>query len=281
MELINDPKTMQARSSQLKKDGQKIIFVPTMGGLHQGHLSLVKRGKDLGRIVVMSIYLNPTQFASGEDLSTYPTALEEDLEKAKNAGVNIIFCPTDKSMYPENFQTSVDTNEISKGLCGKKRPEHFRGVTTIVLKLFNIVKPDIAIFGEKDYQQLKVIKKMVEDLNVDVEIFGAPIVREEDGLAMSTRNSYLDPTERMAARSVNESLQRAKSAVQNGEKNIDKIISDIKLHIESTGVGKIDYIKICDPDSLKELSSLKPPAILAVAAHFGKARLIDNCILDK
>lgn len=279
MELIDNPKAMQARSNELKRAGKRISFVPTMGALHEGHLSLVDIGKKHADVVIMSIYLNPKQFGPDEDLGSYPSNLERDLELANARGVDIVFCPSDKVMYPEDFQTYVETVKITKGLCGASRPGHFRGVATVVLKLFNIVRPDVAVFGEKDYQQLKVLEQMAVDLNLEVEIIGAPIIREEDGLAMSSRNKYLTPEERRAARSINEALNQAKLSVENGEIDPAKIIDNVKSRIEATNIGKIDYIKICDPQTLEELETLKTPALLAVAAHFGTARLIDNCIL--
>lgn len=279
MELIKDPKLMQQRSNELRLGGNRIGFVPTMGALHEGHLSLVDTAKGHTDLVVMSIYLNPTQFNNKEDLATYPANLEKDLELARTRGVDIVFCPTDKVIYPKGFQTYVDTEDITRVLCGESRPGHFRGVTTVVLKLFNIVKPDVAVLGEKDYQQLKVIEQMVRDLNVDVKIVSSPIVREEDGIAMSSRNRRLSAEERQAARSINEALNRAKDAVKNGERDIGKIVAGVKRHIEATNIGKVDYVKICDAETLSESASLKLPALLAIAAYFGKTRLIDNCVL--
>lgn len=279
MELIRNPKQMQGRSLELEKLGKRIGFVPTMGALHEGHLSLVDVAKNYSDIVVMSIYLNPAQFGPNEDLANYPKSFERDIELAKSKGVDIIFCPDNAEMYPDGFQTSVVTTKLTKRLCGASRPAHFQGVTTVVLKLFNIVRPNIAVFGEKDYQQLKVIEQMTKDLNLAVKIVPAPIVREEDGLAMSSRNENLSPEERRAARSINEALNWAKTAVKNGETNPAALISEIRGRIEGTKTGKIDYIAICDPETLEELEEVKPPFLLAVAAYFGKTRLIDNCIL--
>lgn len=279
MELIIDPKMMQKRSRELRNEGNRLVFIPTMGALHDGHLSLIREGKKHGNIIIMSIYLNPAQFSPNEDLSSYPACLDKDLEKAKSAGTDLVFCPSDKVMYPDGYQTYVETVEITKGLCGASRPGHFRGVTTVVLKLFNIVNPHVAIFGEKDFQQLKAIMKMVEDLNLEVEIVGAPIVREEDGLAMSSRNAYLAPVERRAARSINEGIKKAAEAVKKGERSPEKLISIVKKTIEKTKIGKIEYVRLCNPDSLEDVDTLNSSTLLAVAAKFGKARLIDNCIL--
>lgn len=279
MEIIKSTKKMRDRANELKRGGKNISLVPTMGALHEGHLSLVDIGKKEADISVMSVYLNPIQFGEGEDLSNYPSNLERDIELAKSRGVDIVFCPTNKDIYPEGFETYTENTGLSKTLCGASRPGHFRGVTTIVLKLFNIVKPDVAVFGQKDYQQLKIIEKMVEDLNIDVKIIPAPIVREKDGLAMSSRNAYLKPQERLAAKSINQALNLVEKLVTGGEYKLDKLTGFVKSHIESTGIGKIDYVKICDPETLQELKSFRAPALLAIAAGFGGARLIDNRIL--
>lgn len=280
MEIIKEPKLMQARAGEIRAMGKKIAFVPTMGALHEGHIRLVDIAKCHGEVVVMSIYVNPRQFDSKEDLGNYPSVIERDLEMAGAGGVDIIFCPEDRAMYPDGFETYVETEDISRGLCGASRPGHFRGVATVVLKLFNIVKPDVAVFGEKDYQQLKVIERMVADLNIGVEIVSAPIVRESDGLAMSSRNAYLGPNERGLACSINEALRHAADAVKKGERDIEKIIAEVEEHIKATGVGRVDYVKICDLETLREMKEIKTPALIAVAAYFGKARLIDNCVVD-
>lgn len=280
MEVVKDTKPMQQLVGRLRLDGKKIGFVPTMGALHEGHLSLVDVAKKHADIVVMSIYLNPAQFNNKQDLATYPSNLERDLELAKKRGVDIVFCPTDEIMYPKGFQTYVETLEITKGLCGSARPGHFKGVTTVVLKLFNIVKPDIAIFGRKDYQQFKVIEQMARDLDLDIKIIGAPIIREPDGLAMSSRNVRLSDTERREALTISGSFKLVKDLVERGENDPNRLISGVREMIESTSTGRIDYIKICDADTLTELTALKKPALLAIAAYFGQIRLIDNRIIN-
>jgi len=279
MEIIKTQQTMQERSRELQKKDCRIVFVPTLGALHEGHLSLIDIAKKNGDIVVLSIYLNPTQFSPSEDLSKYPANLEKDLQLAKSHGVGIVFCPNNEVIYPDGFQTTVEVTGITQKLCGSSRPTHFRGVTTVVAKLFNIVSPHVAIFGEKDYQQLKVIEQMVRDLNMNIEIIGAPIFREEDGLAMSSRNQYLSHEERRAAAIIFKSLMAAKEKVWSGEKNSERIISLVKEMITETGIGKIDYVELCNPETLDSVTTIAGPTLLAVAAHFGPARLIDNCIL--
>jgi len=279
MEIIKTQQTMQERSRELQKKDCRIVFVPTLGALHEGHLSLIDIAKKNGDIVVLSIYLNPTQFSPSEDLSKYPANLEKDLQLAKSRGVGIVFCPNNAEIYPDGFQTTVEVTGITQKLCGSSRPTHFRGVTTVVAKLFNIVSPHVVIFGEKDYQQLKVIEQMVRDLNMNIEIIGAPIFREEDGLAMSSRNQYLSHEERRAAAIIFKSLMAAKEKVWSGEKNSERIISLVKEMITETGIGKIDYVELCNPETLDSVTTIAGPTLLAVAAHFGPARLIDNCIL--
>lgn len=279
MEIIRDPKVFQEKILELKRSGKKIGFVPTMGALHEGHLSLVDIAKKHSDVVMMSIYLNPKQFAPSEDLKNYPSNFKKDTEAAQARGVDLVFAPTDEYMYPKGFQTSVDIKEITKGLCGAARPGHFTGVTTVVLKLFNIVQPDVAVFGEKDYQQLKVIERMVRDLLIPVKIVAAPITRENDGLAMSSRNAYLSHDERMAALSINQALRMAKEMVAKGERSPHQVASAVRTHIQSSGRARVDYVKVVDPETLEEATNLKQPARLLVAAFFGRARLIDNCLL--
>lgn len=244
-------------------------------------MSLVDIAKKHADTIVMSIYLNPMQFNNEQDLATYPSNLKKDLELARGRGVDIAFCPTGETMCPAGFQTYVETTGITRGLCGATRPGYFRGVTTVVTKLFNIVKPDVAIFGEKDYQQLRVIERMVRDLDMDIEIIAAPLVREEDGIAMSSRNVRLAEEERRESREINRALKEAAESVRRGERDINKIVKGVKERIGSTKTGRIDYINICDPATLEELKTFREPALLAVAAYFGETRLIDNCVLDR
>ncbi len=276
MKILKTIEEMKAWSASRRADGRKISFVPTMGALHQGHLSLLKKGKDLADDLVLSIYVNPTQFAPTEDLSSYPRDLDGDIAKAEGCGVSAVFFPSDEAMYPEGYRTYVSVEKLTEKLCGISRPSHFKGVTTIVAKLFNIVSPNFAIFGEKDYQQLMVIKRMAADLNMSLEIIASPIVRESDGLAMSSRNAYLTKEERTAALSIHTGLSKAKKAAVAGEKNSSKIVGIVAQEIENSRLGKIDYINLIDAENLEDIPSLDRPARLVVAAFFGKTRLIDN-----
>lgn len=279
MQIVNSPDEMQRLAFDWRAKGKKIAFVPTMGALHEGHLSLLREGRRLGAALVLSIFVNPAQFAPNEDLSKYPRTFDGDLAHARNCEVDAVFFPTEQAMYPESYQTFVDVTDVTKGLCGQSRPAHFRGVTTVVLKLFNIIQPHVSLFGEKDYQQLVTIRTMVRDLNVPVEIVGMPIVREKDGMAMSSRNVHLSKDERAAALSISRSLNVAKKLAAAGEKNAARIIKEVESTISSAKLPKIDYVKICDAETLGELSILDRPARLLIAAFFGKTRLIDNCEL--
>ncbi len=269
---------MREKINELKKT-KKIGFVPTMGYLHKGHISLVEISKKNSDITIVSIYVNPKQFLPGEDFEKYPRDIERDKKILIDSGCDILFTPDDKEMYPENFLTYVSVDKLSKILCGASRPGHFDGVTTVVLKLFNIVKPDIAVFGEKDYQQLVIIKKMVEDLNLDVKIINGPIVREPDGLAMSSRNVYLNTEERKQALCLYKSLLIAQDMVKKGIVDTDRIISEIKNYINSFSLANIDYVKIVHSETLEEIKEIKDRARLLIAVKFGKTRLIDNCEL--
>ncbi len=280
MKVVRDPHQMQQISFEHKLKGEKIAFVPTMGYLHEGHLSLIREGRKLGDILVVSIFVNPTQFGPNEDLDKYPRDFERDSKLCENEGVDYIFYPDADSMYTDGYQTYVEVTELSRYLCGKSRPTHFRGVTTVVSKLFNIVQPDFAIFGRKDYQQLKIIERMVRDLNFPVKIVGMPIVREKDGLAMSSRNKYLTPEERESALSLSRSLKMAEEMVKNGERDLKKVREEVTRYIESFPHTKIDYVETTDPETLTGIDKLtERGALLALAVWVGKARLIDNTIL--
>ncbi|MCX5885178.1 MAG: pantoate--beta-alanine ligase [Proteobacteria bacterium] len=279
MRVITSITEVQVLIEKLRREGKIISLVPTMGYLHQGHVSLMKEGKRRGDVLVISIFVNPTQFGTGEDYDVYPRDLERDKKLAERAGVDIIFSPNALEIYPRAYQTYVQVEEVTKNLCGLSRPTHFRGVTTVVAKLFNIVKPHIAIFGEKDFQQLVTIRQMVRDLNYDIEIVGMPTHREEDGLAMSSRNAYLNPPERKAARSLYRSLLRASELFTSGEQQVEKIIGEVKKIIASEGIITVDYIKICDTENLQDLIVVDREAVLALAVKVGKARLIDNLVL--
>lgn len=282
MEIIKGIKEIQERIKKLKFGGKTIGFVPTMGYLHEGHLSLVREAKRQCDVVVVSIFVNPLQFGPKEDFAQYPRDFERDCNMLQREGVDIVFAPSAEEMYPSDFQTYVEVTEVTKNLCGASRPGHFRGVTTVVLKLFNATLPDKAFFGEKDYQQLITIKQMVKDLNLDIEIVGMPIVRETDGLAMSSRNTYLNGEERKSALSLYRSLNRAKELIAGGVRDIKVILNEVRSIIESEPNTRIDYIKICDPLTLEywEEGLLERDALLALAVFVGKTRLIDNTILE-
>jgi len=280
IKIITTVKEMQAYSNQLRREGKIIAFVPTMGFLHEGHLSLIKEGKKRGDCVVMSIFVNPTQFGPGEDFEAYPRDFERDCSLAQSAGTDIIFAPGKKELYSSEYQTYIQLEKLPNHLCGISRPVHFRGVATVVTKLFNIVKPHIAIFGKKDYQQLMVIRQMVSDLNFDIEIIGAPIVRENDGLAMSSRNTYLTPEQRKSALSLYKSLQKAEELVKSGISNAKQIIDAVTELISSYPETSIDYISICDPETLADMNTIDKPALMALAVKVGKTRLIDNKVLS-
>lgn len=279
IEIITTAKEMQARSDKIRRQGITIVFVPTMGFLHEGHLSLMREGKKHGEDLVVSIFVNPKQFGPGEDLEAYPRDLERDLELVRKEGVNAVFTPNAGEIYGERFQTYVELEKLPNHLCGISRPVFFKGVATVVTKLFNIVKPHVAVFGQKDFQQLTVIRQMVRDLNLDITIIGSPTVREPDGLAMSSRNTYLTPEQRLSALSLNKSLKKAQTLVENGLRNAAEIIDAAAALIRSHPETEIDYISVCDPETLDDLATIDRPALMALAVKIGKARLIDNMIL--
>lgn len=280
MNLIKCIDEMRDWSSAQRRGGKRIAFVPTMGALHEGHLSLIDEGKRRCDVVVVSIYVNPTQFAANEDLSKYPRDLDGDLEKCRNRGTDAVFFPSNEMMYGQNYHTYVTVGDITSKLCGASRPTHFRGVATVVAKLFNIVEPDVAVLGEKDFQQLSVIRRMVADLNMPIEIVGAPIVRESDGLAMSSRNAYLSREEREAATSLHRSLNAAESMISAGELSVGSLIARVSETITSAGLARIDYVKFVDPETFEDLKEFRRPALLALAVFFGKTRLIDNRLFE-
>lgn len=279
MKVIEKISAMKEISNLWRSKGYKISFVPTMGFLHAAHLALVKKAKELGDKTVVSIFVNPLQFGPTEDFKEYPRDLERDLKLLKKEKVDVVFVPTVEEMYPSDFQTYVEVIKLTQGLCGAYRIGHFKGVTTVVLKLFNIVKPDIAIFGEKDYQQLQVIKQMVKDLNLDIEIVGHPTVREEDGLAMSSRNIYLSKEERKSALSLYKALSMAQKLVKEGTKDSKKLKKEMEGFIHSYPFTKVQYIEFVDPDTLEPVEIIDRPVICALAVYVGKARLIDNMLI--
>jgi pantoate--beta-alanine ligase len=267
---------MTAFSETARARGQRIALVPTMGFLHAGHVSLLEAGRRLGDQLVLSIFVNPTQFAPTEDLARYPRDLDGDLAKAAAAGADVAFVPGDDEMYPAGYQTYVRVRELEQGLCGASRPDHFQGVATVVCKLFNIVHPHVAIFGEKDFQQLAVIRRMVADLNLPVEIAGFPTVREPDGLAMSSRNKYLSPSERERALALSRGLRAAKALYDGGERREDALVAAARAPIDAAAT-RVDYVEARDASTLGVLSGrVDAPAVIAVAAFVGATRLIDN-----
>lgn len=279
MELVVDVTEMQALADRARLEGKRIALVPTMGALHQGHMSLVKLARERCDFLVVSIYVNPAQFAPEEDLDIYPRTLEKDEEICHGAGVDVIFAPEDKTMYPERYSTYVNVEGLSEVLCGASRPTHFRGVSTIVAKLFNIVKPHIAVFGQKDAQQAVVIKRMTADLNWDIEIAVAPILREEDGLAMSSRNRHLSAQERKGAVLLHQALSEAKSLLREGERSAEKLKKRMKEIISAKALNRIDYISVVEADNLRDVSEIKGETLLALAVYAGETRLIDNMLI--
>ncbi len=281
MRTIEKISEMQSWSEAQRCAGRRIAFVPTMGFLHNGHLSLVRYAREHGDRVVVSVFVNPTQFAPQEDFAAYPRDFDKDRELLEKEGVEILFCPAVQEMYPQGFQTHVEVSELSTFLCGALRSGHFQGVATVVSKLFNAVRPHVAIFGEKDYQQLQVIRRLVRDLNFDIEIAGHPIVREADGLAMSSRNAYLSLEERKAALCLFRSLNRAVSMVQTGEVTARVITDAVKAEIARESLAQLEYVKLCDTVTLAEIDRVQNRALLALAVRIGKTRLIDNTILTR
>lgn len=270
---------MQALSDELRRD-KRIAFVPTMGYLHEGHLALVRKARELADIVVVSIFINPTQFGPQEDLAKYPRDYDRDATLLEQEKTDIIFYPESKEMYPKGYSTYVQVRELQNHLCGKSRVGHFVGVATVVAKLFNIVKPHFAVFGQKDYQQLKVIERMVRDLNMDLEIVPYPTVREKDGLAMSSRNTYLSPEEREKALLIHAAMTKVESLVRSGVRDVSKLREDAQQILTSRDGVTVEYVSIADPDTLEEVDQVEHKALLAIACHVGKTRLIDNTILE-
>ncbi len=271
---------MLARSNHLRNLGKTISFVPTMGYLHEGHLSLMRLAKSMADLLVVSIFVNPTQFGPAEDLSTYPRNFERDQSLCRNEGVDILFYPTAAEMYGPRFQTFITLEQLPHHLCGISRPVFFKGVATVVTKLFHIVKPHTAVFGQKDYQQVRIIQQMVEDMDMDIQITSGPTVRETDGLAMSSRNAYLSASQRPSALTLYQAICQTKNFLESGLTDAKILIQKAANLILSFPDTSIDYIAICDPDSLEDMQTIDRPAVMALAVKVGKTRLIDNMMLS-
>lgn len=280
MQIATTINEVRANVKAWKKEGFSVGFVPTMGYLHEGHGSLISRARKENDKVVVSIFVNPMQFGPGEDLESYPRDLDKDSAYCESLGADLIFHPEPEEMYTEGFCSYVDMSVLTEELCGLSRPVHFRGVCTVVNKLFNIVQPDRAYFGQKDAQQLAIIKRMVQDLNMDLEIIGCPIVREEDGLAKSSRNTYLSEEERQAALVLSRAVKLGQELVAGGETDAKKIVSEMRALIEKEPLARIDYVKAVDGLTMQQIDTVKKPMLVALAVYIGKTRLIDNFIVD-
>ena len=279
MKIVSTINEVREQVKEWKKEGNTIGFVPTMGYLHEGHASLIDAARKNNGKVVVSIFVNPIQFGPNEDLDSYPRDLEHDAKLCEEHGVDLIFHPTPEEMYGDNFYTFVDMDVLTKELCGLSRPVHFRGVCTVVSKLFNIVTPDNAYFGQKDAQQLAIIKRMVKDLNMPLSIHGCPIIRE-DGLAKSSRNTYLSPEERKAALVLSRSVFLGEKMVKEGERDCKKVIAAMTEEIEKEPLAKIDYVKIVDLSTMQQIDTIEHGILAAMAVYIGKTRLIDNFMIE-
>lgn len=279
MKIVSTVEEVREQVKVWRQEDLSVGLVPTMGYLHEGHKSLIDKAVEQNDRVVVSVFVNPIQFGPGEDLATYPRDLKRDAALCENAGADLIFHPEPENMYFDDFCTYIDMSGLTEGLCGKTRPTHFRGVCTVVGKLFHIVEPDRAYFGQKDAQQLAVIRRMVRDLNFNLEIVGCPIIREEDGLAKSSRNTYLSPKERQAAVILHKGLEKGEELVRAGEKSAAVVKKAIRDVIESEPLARIDYVDIVDFDNIQEIDTLGDSVLAAVAVYIGKTRLIDNFIV--
>lgn len=280
MDVIQSPEAMQRAAQKLHREGKTIGFVPTMGFLHEGHLSLMRLARERCDVLVASIFVNPTQFGPNEDLDAYPRDFERDETLCREAGVDLLFYPTPENMYLPGHSVWVDEESLSGVLCGASRSGHFRGVCTVVAKLLNIVLPDFMVLGEKDAQQLRVLRRMVRDLNFPVEVLSGPTVREADGLAMSSRNKYLSEQERAEAACLSRSLQNAKNLFFAGERDAERLKAAVREEISRTS-GEVDYVELVDDESLEPVQTLERAALLALAVQFSAARLIDNTVISK
>jgi pantoate--beta-alanine ligase len=281
MKIIRSVRGMQIFAESERGRGRRIAFVPTMGYFHEGHLNLMREGRRRGDCLAVSIYVNPAQFAPTEDFEAYPRDFERDRRLAKEVGVDVIFSPDNREMYPEDYQTYVEVEGVTNNLCGISRPRFFRGVTTVCTKLFHIVKPHVAVFGRKDFQQFVTIKRMVQDLNMDIEIIGISTTREPDGLAMSSRNVYLNPGERESALSLSRSLNIANEHYKKGERDTALILREVRKFIAGHPYVQIDYAQICDTATMKDVPRIEGETVLALAVWIGKTRLIDNHVFGE
>ncbi|HJU12435.1 MAG TPA: pantoate--beta-alanine ligase [Candidatus Binataceae bacterium] len=278
MEIIALPADMQRWSDAARRRGETIAFVPTMGFLHEGHLSLMREGRKRATRLASSLFVNPTQFGPNEDFSRYPRNFEGDCAMMREVPVDVLFAPEPDVMFPQGSQTWVEVTEMTKGLCGAHRPGHFRGVTTVVAKLFNIVKPHIALFGQKDYQQLRTIERMVQDLNFDIQIVAAETVREPDGLAMSSRNAYLSSDHRKKALALSGALRAAGDVFRSGARDPQKLVQAAHDWLAHTPEVQIEYVEAVDAKTLEKVSRIERPVVVAIAARLGSTRLIDNAV---
>ena len=276
MKVVTGVAGMKALARQWKEEGKKVGFVPTMGYLHEGHLSLVRESKKRTDVTVVSIFVNPAQFGPNEDFKKYPRDLEKDSAYLEQGGVDCLFYPDAVEIYPPGYRAYVEVHGLQDRLCGKSRPGHFRGVSTVVLKLFNIVRPDIAFFGAKDAQQILIIEKMAADLDLDVEVVTCPLVREPDGLALSSRNAYLSPEERKAALVLSISLRWAERAIGAGERDAAKVTAGIRAAIEAEPLARVDYVEAVDPVNLEPVAEIRGDILIVLAVFIGSTRLIDN-----
>ncbi len=281
MEIVRTVGEMKERARALRASGGVIALVPTMGYLHEGHLTLVRTARELADSVVVSIFVNPTQFGPSEDLATYPRDLERDVALLEDAGADIVFAPEAPDVYPQGFATVVHVQRLGEKLCGAFRPGHFDGVCTVVAKLFEVVRPDLSVFGQKDGQQAAIIERMVEDLGMDVQVIRGPTVREPDGLALSSRNGYLSDEERAEAPVLHAALEHARSLYDSGETDAAKVLEEVRAMIEAKPHAEVQYVSAVDWKSLDDVAELRAGTMLALAAFFGKTRLIDNLVLGE
>ncbi|MSP16760.1 MAG: pantoate--beta-alanine ligase [Myxococcales bacterium] len=279
LEIVRDPRELRLRVEDARRDGRRIALVPTMGYLHDGHVALLAEGRRRADLLVLSIFVNPTQFGPNEDLARYPRDLDGDLAHARAAGVDLVFVPEVAAMYPDGYQTYISVRGLEQGLCGASRPGHFAGVASVVAKLFHLAQPHVAVFGEKDYQQLAVLRRMVRDLDFHIELVGVPIVRELDGLARSSRNAYLSTSERVDALSLVRALGRAEALVRGGECDTGRLAAAAREVLAGAASARVDYVELRDAETLETVARIERPTVLALAVFVGKTRLIDNRVL--